>query len=236
MSSSMLEHCPHERRPGTTVCLHCRHEEREIARAKRRRFMGRLGIGALGLTVFAVAGVAGAAALQSRQARVVATQPAVEQRVARSESRSEPRQAGTPVSAPTPLSTDATNATSATTPPFVPVIAEGRTDLPDGVYALRAGGNIEVHFDTPEARTRRADKFERLVRTTLPLIYGAIADSMLAKVPQGMVNPKELLTELPARGVQLPIGGGWTLAVHPETRPGQEGPLVVTYRAYTIRN
>ena len=115
-------------------------------------------------------------------------------------------------------------------------MAEGRTALTEGVVAVRTGDTVAVHFDTPLARTRRADKFERIVRETLPRVYGAVADSALAALPAGrLAAAGDLLHDLPTRGVRLPTADGATLALWPETRPGRDGPLVVTYRATVAR-
>lgn len=117
-----------------------------------------------------------------------------------------------------------------------PIIAEGRTPLQNGIYVVRSGEQVSVHFDTPATRTRRRDKFERVVRATLPVVYGPLADSLLATVPQGrLVRDGDLVTELPARGVHLRTDSGATLALWPETRPGRDGPIVVTYRTTLTR-
>lgn len=117
-----------------------------------------------------------------------------------------------------------------------PIVAQGRTVLPGGAVAVRSGDTVAVHFDTPATRTRRPEKFERIVRATLPAIYGTTADSALAAVPEGsLASEGDLLTSLPERGVRLPTMGGDTLMVWPETRPGRDGPLVVTYRATILR-
>src|SRR5581483_4005322 len=58
--------CTHERRPGTTVCLHCRHEARLAAQAKRKRLLLRgSAVSAVVLSVFVV-GALGAMALRGR--------------------------------------------------------------------------------------------------------------------------------------------------------------------------
>ena len=93
------------------------------------------------------------------------------------------------------------------------------------------GRTVAVHLDTPATRTRRRDKFERMVRATLPAVFGATADSALAAVPAGsLASTGDLLTELPTRGLRLATPNG-TLALWPATRPGRDGPLVVTYVA-----
>jgi hypothetical protein len=134
-----------------------------------------------------------------------------------------------------PAETTVTSVASVTTPPapeLAPVIGEGQTDLRDGIVAVRGGGEVKVFFDQPLTRTRRPEKFEMIVRETLPQIYGAAADSALAAIPAGTLVPREgLVTELPAQGLTIPLRDGQSLRVWPETRPGQEGPLVVRYRA-----
>jgi hypothetical protein len=86
-------------------------------------------------------------------------------------------------------------------------------------------------------RTRRRDKFERVVRQTLPLVYGARVDSVLRAIPDGGIAAgADLLTQLPKRGVHLKVAEGWTLDLWPETRPGEDGPLVVSYRARVSRD
>lgn len=117
-----------------------------------------------------------------------------------------------------------------------PALAEGRTDLGNGIFAMRDGRVVTVYFDTPLGRTRKPDKFEATVRATLPRVYGAVADSALARVPRGDIaslgNPA---TDLAATGIRLPAGNGVTLALWPETRPGQDGPLAVSYRATVVQ-
>jgi hypothetical protein len=119
----------------------------------------------------------------------------------------------------------------------VPRVPEGRTELRDSMYVVRAGSSATVYFDTPLARTRRRDKFEAIVRATLPAVYGAAADSLLAAVPAGRLvrQGDDLLGALPTRGLRLPAGAGWSVALWPETRAGQQGPLVVAYRATVVR-
>ena len=122
------------------------------------------------------------------------------------------------------------------TPPLVPVLARGDTRLADGVTATRTDDGVTVSFDAALIRTRRADKFEHLVRTTLPSIYGPGIDSLLASVPEGaIVSQGNLLTVLPARGARLSLAGGWVLTVWPETRPGRDGPLVIRYRVAVVQ-
>ena len=76
------------------------------------------------------------------------------------------------------------------------------------------------------------EKFERFLRATLPRVYGPAIEPALAAVPFGGLTAQgALLSELPTRGIRVPVGQGWTLDVFPDTRPGQDGPLVIRYRS-----
>lgn len=268
--------CPHEHRPGTTVCLHCRHAERLEARARLKVLALRAGTGALVLAAGAAAVITGASVLQARRAsghvQGVATvkhdstlvpvwsgpdggevqqagEPALTDSAAAARADSANAgaaphgsvvqlPAGVPLTQPMAPPTITTPKPSAVLPgaPLVPVVAEGRTELPDGLYAERKGGTVYVHFDTPLARTRRRDKLEHVIRATLPTVFGPTADSALARIPAGQLTAEQNpVTELPAKGMWVPLRNGWTLAVWPETRPGQDGPLVVSYRAMVMR-
>jgi hypothetical protein len=117
--------------------------------------------------------------------------------------------------------------------PLVPV---GRTALRDTMVADRAGDTVRVSFDLALSRTRRSDKFEAIVRSTLPQVYGAQADSALRALPAGAVaRAGDLVTTLSERGFRIPLADGRTIAVWPETRAGRDGPLVVAYRAVGSR-
>jgi hypothetical protein len=111
-------------------------------------------------------------------------------------------------------------------------VPEGRTGLRDSMYVERGADSAVVHFDTELARTRRRDKFEATVRATLPVLYGARVDSLLAMLPEGAITgTRDLVSEVAVRGVRLPVPTGGTLELWPVTRPGRDGPLVVGYRA-----
>jgi hypothetical protein len=226
--SSTYAQCPHETRPGTTVCLHCRHEELENARRRRRQFLSRAGIVALGVGTLGVFAVSGASSLRARLAH---TPVAATRTRAVSKSSAE----HTTDSASRSFTVSQASSSARDVLPFTPVIPEGRSDLGDSLFAVREGSNIVVHFDTPAARTRRRDKFEVIVRSTLPKVLGATGDSILARVPQGAMASGDLVSQLTAQGIRLPTYAGWTLSVWPETRPGQDGPLVVSYRLTASR-
>jgi hypothetical protein len=149
-----------------------------------------------------------------------------------------------PAPVPTPTKTPAPSVASAGSPAprtsgqpeartsasLRPVIPVGQSSLPDSVTAVRGDSDVVVSFDLMMVRTRRAAKFEQLVRSTLPLIYGRPASDALSKIADGgLASQGELLDELPKKGLRIP-GAGWTIRLFPETRPGQDGPLVVRYR------
>ena len=76
------------------------------------------------------------------------------------------------------------------------------------MVADRAGDTVRVSFDLLLSRTRRSDKFEAIVRSTLPQVYGAPADSALRALPAGAVaRAGDLVTTL--LGARLP---------HPDSR------------------
>jgi hypothetical protein len=157
-------------------------------------------------------------------------------------------QQGTPMSLPTPIADSSRHASTIAAataaawtvvdsarppakPAIAPILPQGRSDLHDSLFAVRTGDTVVVHFDTAPTRTRRADKFEAIVRQTLRVVYGPLADTLLAGVKDGKLAPaKELLTLLPARGIHLQGPKGLRVALWPETRPGQNGPLVIAYR------
>ena len=58
--------CPHELRPGTTVCLHCRWEAKSAARKRRRRLLMKGSSGVALLTTLAVMGLVGRVTILQR--------------------------------------------------------------------------------------------------------------------------------------------------------------------------
>jgi hypothetical protein len=140
------------------------------------------------------------------------------------------QQGATTSAAPAPSTVSATPA------PVSPVVPQGQSSLPDSLLATRADSVITVSFDRTMIRTRNPWKFERLVRSTLPALYGPLADSALARIPEGgLVRQGDLINELPTRGMRIPVAPGWTFTLFPITRPGQDGPLVTQYRVSVVR-
>ena len=235
--------CTHERGPGTSVCLRCRAELNAKSAARLKRTLVRAG--AVVVVIAIGLGIGGGAitmnrgtsapeepapATQPSRASTTTTAPAAVVATAPAATKPTP----TPTPTPTPAPARVSAPTLATAPKAT--IDQGRTDFEEDIYAVRKGGVITVHFDTDLLRTRRRDKFETVVRETLPAVWGARADSMLASVPDGQLGREgDLLTELPTQGIHLPAHGGWAITLWPETRPGEDGPLVVGYRASVVQ-
>jgi hypothetical protein len=246
MSPTLDVSCTHERRPGTASCLYCRREVRLATRARHHRFFARAGSLALALAVVAMAGVSGMKAFTGWRPPAWIRNTASAVMIVQSRDpttshlmlvSSDSRGPATPAPVVASVSPSIlAPAARAPVPPLQPIVSQGTTVLPDSLVAVRSGDSVTLHFDTPGARTRRPEKFEQIVRSTLPAIYGPSVSSLLARIPIGrLAQAGDLLTELPTRGVRLSLGAGWILGVWPETRTGHDGPLVVTYRALVMR-
>jgi hypothetical protein len=237
MSERTAPPCPHDVGPGIPVCLRCRKENRVATRERRRRALFATAAIALGVATIGAAGAAGMLDSELRAAGFVISEPSVKSEPSVSGPQSAPETvadlAPAPVATVSPEST-VVSVASVTIPlaaELAATIGEGRTSLRDGIVAARRGDEVTVHFDTPLARTRRPEKFEAVLRVTLPQVYGARVDSALIAIPAGtLVPPHGLTTDLPTQGLYVPVPGGPTLRIWPETRPGEDGPLVVRYR------
>ena len=234
-SSPSLESCPHEQRPGTKVCLHCRHEARMLAKARPRRVMLRGSAFSAILLVLGSVGIIGAVTFRRYAApRRAQSQPQPQQTVA----------ATTPVRdsvvAPAPaqqLVAPAAPAPSPAVPALKPVLPEGTTTLAGGMTATRHDSVVVLSFDFAGARTRIPERFERLVRTTLPSVYGARVDSAMRAIPEGgIARQGDLFTVLAERGVRIPLSTGGAIALFPISRPGHDGPLVTQYRVTVTKS
>jgi len=116
------------------------------------------------------------------------------------------------------------------------LLALGRTTLTENIYAVRNGDSVTVNFDAPVHRTRRADKFELIVRATLPMVYGRRVASALDTVPAGSLLPsRDVMGELASQGVHLMLDNGLKISVWPQMRASGDGPLVVAYRTVVER-
>jgi hypothetical protein len=197
-----------------------------------------LGLASL-IGIIGVAGVAGAITLRGDKATNV-TETSSGNVALRQEGRSTPLRRMRPL-APTPA--PAVEEAPAETTPVVtaPVagtrstedaslLGQGRTVLTDSIYAIRAGDSVVVNFDTFGNRTRRADKFEQIVRTTLPMVYGRRVAPALDSIPSGSLLPsRDVIGELAAEGIHLRLDNGTRIRLWPRTRASNDGPLVVSY-------
>lgn len=240
MTSRTVSPCTHELRPGTAICLRCQHAERGAKRARQRQLIARGAIATLALGLVAAAGIAATTAFKARTTGGDPSTLASSAPVSAAAGTIGSGTMATPVdrdsgdvSAPAETLTRApTSAAGA----FAPLVPLGVSQLRDTMVAERAGDTVRVRFDLALARTRRSDKFEAIVRSTLPQVYGAPADSALRALPVGAVaRAGDLTTALAEQGFRIPLAGGRTIAVWPETRPGRDGPLVVAYRAVASR-
>ena len=257
VSPTPIAACTHDLGPGTTVCLRCRQEHRDAVRARQQRLFALSGVAAMALLGVYVMGASAASAWHSAatkdtsrvpsRASVVASSVGAESAV-KQQGQSAPAAASAPVPEPeaatpavtTPVVAAPVIATPAAVPtqsPLALIVREGQTNLPASVIVARGGDSVIVDFDTPAMRTRRRDKFEHVVRQTLSMVYGAPVDSVLRAIPDGgIIADGDLLSDLPKRGVHLKVAEGWTLDLWPETRQGQDGPLIVSYRARVTRD
>jgi len=116
------------------------------------------------------------------------------------------------VASPAPTPGYAASVTPPPIPALSPVIPVGRTMLRDTMVAERVGDTVRVSFDLQLSRTRRPDKFEAIMRATLPQVFGAVADSALRSLPTGSVaRAGDLVATLPERGLRIPAAGGMIL-------------------------
>lgn len=217
-----LPTCPHGPRAGTTTCLYCRNEARAAARQRRNRVITRFSLVALGAVAVVALIVGAVTSLVPGRGGDGTADGLADQSAAGAVTGA----GGAPTAGPRPSSLV-----------LEPSIPEGRSTLGDSIVAERRGGDVTVHFDTEALRTRYDWKFEGVVRATLPIVFGADVRVALDSIRTGdFVRGGDLFSELPTRGIRLALSGGRSLTVRPITRAGENGPLVVGYRASAGRN
>lgn len=242
MSPTSPKTCNHDRGPGTTVCLRCRHDEWQASQRRRQQMLMRfLALGFV-VAIVGIAGLGAASAWRERSASAV-TDSVAGSVTLKQEGRSTGRP--TRLLAPTPsvaASTRPATVASAPEPVSAPVpaapsassrgsvLGQGKTMLTDSIFAIRSGDSVTVNFDVQGNRTQRADKFERMLRTTLPMVYGRLATATFDEVPTGSFLPsRDVVGELHEHGMQLTLDNGVRISVRPQTRGSRDGPLVVAY-------
>ena len=204
-----------------------------IAKERRRRLLLRGSAISAVLLVVASVGTIGAVTLRRYTApRGGESKP----QLARTTEATAPVQDSVPVVA-TARQTVTAPVTSPVSPALKPLVPEGTTTLAGGMTATRHDSVVVLSFDFAGARTRIPERFERLVRATLPTVYGARADSAIRAIPDGgIARQGDLFTELTERGVRIPLGSGGAIALYPISRPGHDGPLVTQYRVTVIKS
>ena len=206
-----METCTHDRGPGTTVCLHCRYEARVAVRARRQRVMLRVGATGLIVATLTAGGVVGASAIRERSGRSHDTGKHATPRAADAIASTAHDPLAAAASAPRKNAAQVSHAAehSGDQAPLAPVIPMGQSTLAAGVVAARTDSSVLVSFDAPMLRTRMSVKFESFVRSTLPAIYGPEVGAALGKLADGgIARQGDLLTELPTRGVRIPVRDG----------------------------
>lgn len=248
--------CTHDRGRGTTVCLRCRHEQSQASQRRRQRFLMQfLGIASVAALI-GVAGIGAASTLRDKkQPDVIATgegsvslgdsraairpsapgpvvtTPAVELQSTPAVSDS------TPVAAPAPTPTPVTPAPVARPAARAGyILVEGKTQLTDSIYAIRAGDSVIVNFDAQGYRTRRSDKFEATILATLPLVVGKMATAGFDTVKKGqLVSNRDVTGALAGEGMRVTLSNGSTVRLRALTRVVPSGPLVIGYLAVIDR-
>lgn len=228
------------------MCLRCRHDQIQATQRRRQQMLMRfLGLASVA-GIIGVAGVAGAITIRGGDGSKVTDSPGnvtlKQEGKAKPRAQHMPRPLAPVPAAPTaatadPVDSEPHPAVTAPAPPPVvhtagagTLLGEGRTALTDSIYALRSGDSVTVNFDTHGNRTGRADKFEHMVRETLPLVYGRRNTASMDSVPMGFLLPSRDVTgELTTRGMHLTLDNGVKIALWPRTRPTSDGPLVVSY-------
>jgi hypothetical protein len=232
MSPTSPTTCTHDRGRGTTVCLRCRHDQWQAAQRRRQQMLMRVIALAFVVGIIGVAGVGMAGTLRDRETPDQAgtgTARATD-KPAKPSDGARPPERPTAAAAPTVAVPAPTAAPSAARPRLGSLLAQGRTSLTDSIHAFRSGDSVIVSFDTQGGRTRRADKFERVVRSTLPLVYGRLVTSSLDSVPEGSLLPsRDVVGALSEQGMHLVLENGLKISIRPLTRVGRDGPLVVAY-------
>lgn len=193
------------------------------------------------VAILAVAGVGAASTLRGNKPDVTATSGG---NVALGDAESATRPKTTvpkvPVVLQAPAPAPVENATvAAPTPaPARPasrggfVLVEGRTQLADSIYAIRAGDSVIVSFDAYGFRTGRATKLEGTLRLTLPMVFGKMATANLDTVQANqLVTNRDVTGALAGSGMAIPLANGATARIRTLVRVGRDGPLAIGYLA-----
>ena len=196
-------------------------------------------------TILGVAGVSAASTLRHNNAPEAATSEgsvAVDPKTSDAQTPAAPvvtapivQQAVPPVANSAPASAPTTTPTPAPARPAPRggfVLVDGKTQLTDSIYAMRAGDSVIVNFDAYGFRTRRSDKLENTLRVTLPLVFGKMATASLDTLPEGqLVTNRDVIGTLASSGMPLTLDNGATVHIRVLTRVGRDGALAIGYLA-----
>jgi hypothetical protein len=110
------------------------------------------------------------------------------------------------------------------------VLVEGRTQLTDSIFAVRTGDSVVVNFDAYGYRTRRSDKLETSLRTTMPLVFGKSATAFIDTLADGgLVTTKDVVGDLATNGMRVKLDNGATARIRVLTRIVSDGPIAIGY-------
>ena len=116
------------------------------------------------------------------------------------------------------------------------VLVEGRTQLTDSITATRTGDSVVVNFDAYGFRTRRSDKLENTLRTTLPLVFGKTATASVDTMSAGsLVTEHDVVGDLAKNGMRVKLDNGAIAHIRVLTRSVSDGPIAIGYLAIIER-
>lgn len=223
------------------MCLRCRHEQAQASAKRRQRFLMQfLGLASVA-GVLAIAGVSAASTLRGKNTSETMSGGSVISDARPAKTVSKP--VAPKVEPVVQQSAAATPAPDTTTLPPAPVAApvppvsragfvlvEGRTQLTDSIYATRAGDSVVVNFDAYGFRTRRSDKIEQSLRTTLPLIFGRMATASIDTLHEGdFVTERDVIGTLARDGMRVKLDNGAVAHIRILTRVVSDGPIAIGY-------
>ena len=189
--------------------------------------------------VLAIAGVSAASTLRGRSTSETTSEGSVvsDARLAKTVAKPSAQKAAPVVqqAAPTTPAPDTTTPVPVAAPiPAAPragfVVVEGRTQLTDSIYAMRTGDSVVVNFDAFGFRTRRADKIEHSLRTTLPLVFGRMATASIDTLGEGdFVTERDVIGTLARDGMRVKLDNGAVAHIRVLTRIVSDGPIAIGY-------
>jgi hypothetical protein len=153
-----------------------------------------------------------------------ATEPVVQQ------SAEKPVESAPAIAAPPPTPAPVATKPAASVTHAGYVLVEGRSQLTDSIFAVRTGDSVVVNFDAYGYRTRRSDKLEQSLRTTMPLVFGKSATAFIDTLADGgLVTNRDVIGELATSGMLVKLDNGTTARIRVLTRIVSDGPIAIGY-------